>query len=141
MSKATKRRTTIVTSSDVNMDIFSDCIVTRSMEREIKAIGLKKDTTQKKYEKVSKFALANKLEKEKIKAKNLRKQKKEQKDIISKLKDERFNMIAEQAIIHVQAAFALLKKLEDKTEMLKLQNLMSYEYYKYNSLRLDNSES
>ena len=138
MSKATKRRSTIVTSSDVNMDMFNNCRVTRSIEREIKATGLKKDTTQKKYEKVSKFALANNLEKQKMKAKKLRKENKEKNVIISNLKDERFNMIAEQAMFHVKSAFALLEKLEDETEMLKLQNLMSHEYYKYNSLRLDN---
>ena len=141
MVKSAKRKETVVTSSDVNMDMFNGRRVTRSMEREIKATGLKKDTTQKKYKKISKFALVNNLEKEKIKAKKLRKQKKEQKEMISKLKDERFNMIAEQAMLHVQAAFTLLEKLEDETEILKLQNLMSREYYKCNSLRLDNYES
>ena len=141
MVKSAKRKETVVTSSDVNMDMFNGRRVTRSMEREFKATGLKKDTTQKKYEKISKFALVNNLEKEKIKAKKLRKQKKEQKEMISKLKDERFNMIAEQAMLHVQAAFTLLEKLEDETEILKLQNLMSREYYKCNSLRLDNYES
>lgn len=139
MVKSAKRKETTVRSSDVTLDVFNRQRVTRSMEREIKATGLKKYSTQKKYEKVSKFALANNLEKQKKTAKKLKKEKKEQTNIISRLKDERFNMIAEQAMLHVQAACALLGKLEDETEVLKLQSLMSCEYFKSNSLRLDNS--
>ena len=112
MVKSAKRKTTVVTSSDVNMDMFNGRRVTRSMGREIKATGLKKNHTQMKYKKVAKFTLINNFEKEKQKAKKLRQEQKQHtkvisdlkeeqnqhKKVISDLKEERFNNILEDCI-------------------------------------------
>lgn len=119
MVKSAKRKETVVTSSDVNMDMFNGRRVTRSMEREIKATGLKKNHTQKKYEKVAKFTLINNLEKEKQKAKKLRQEQKQHKKVISDLKEERFNNILEDCISLADLITNRLNRITDEHEKNK----------------------